>query len=239
MQFYRSLSPIQAMTFDLDDTLYDNRPVIRHVEQQVALWLYTHHPVTATKPMTWWKALKAELAKADPWLPNDVSLWRFEQIRHGLIRLGYTEPDARCAATDAMQEVHCLRNLVEVPDVTHQVLGELAAQMPLIAITNGNVDPSKIGLAGYFQLILKAGPDGYAKPHSDMFLRAQQFLAVPAGSILHIGDHLIKDVAGAKKHGFQACWYNDQGLTLRGARKARLLPDVEINQIEQLTLLVK
>ena len=28
MRFFRPLSAIDAMTFDLDDTLYDNRPVI-------------------------------------------------------------------------------------------------------------------------------------------------------------------------------------------------------------------
>ena len=28
MHFYRPLRPIAAMTFDLDDTLYDNYPVI-------------------------------------------------------------------------------------------------------------------------------------------------------------------------------------------------------------------
>ena len=239
MQIYRSLSPIQAMTFDLDDTLYDNRPVIHHVEEQVALWLFQHHPVTASKPLAWWKALKAKLAKDDPWLPHDVSLWRFEQIRQGLMLLGYSETDARIAATDAMLEVHRLRNLVDVPDETHRVLAELAAKIPLVAITNGNVDPEKIGLAQYFQLILRAGPDGHAKPYPDMFLRAQEFLGLPAQSILHVGDHPVKDVMGAKKHGFQACWYNDRGLTLLATRKAKILPDLEINQIEQLSQLIR
>ncbi|MFV0450218.1 MAG: 5-amino-6-(5-phospho-D-ribitylamino)uracil phosphatase YigB [Vibrio sp.] len=239
MQIYRGLSPIHAMSFDLDDTLYDNRPVIRHVEQQIALWLFEHHPVTASQPLAWWKALKNQLAKHDPWLLHDVSLWRFEQIRHGLMQLGYGEQQAKIAATDAMQQVHRLRNLVDVPDITHQVLRHLAAKMPLVAITNGNVDPEKIGLAPYFQLILRAGPDGHAKPYPDMFLRAQQFLALPATSILHVGDHPIKDVMGAKKHGFQACWYNDRGLSLRATPKVKILPDLEISQIEQLSQFIK
>jgi len=238
MQFYRSLLPIHAMTFDLDDTLYDNRPVIRHVEQQVALWLNSHHPVTKTQPMAWWNRLKRQLAKDNPWLPNDVSLWRFEQIRCGLILLGYSEQAAQQAATTAMDEVHRLRNLVTVPESTHQTLAELAAKIPLVAITNGNVDPTKIGLADYFQLILKAGPDGYAKPHSDMFICAQQFLNLPAQSILHVGDHPVKDVMGAKRNGFQACWFNDRGHTLRASKKAKLLPDIEINHIGQLTWLI-
>lgn len=32
MRFYRPLSPVRAMTFDLDDTLYDNRPVMDKTE---------------------------------------------------------------------------------------------------------------------------------------------------------------------------------------------------------------
>ncbi len=34
MHFYRPLERISAITFDLDDTLYDNRPVIARTEQQ-------------------------------------------------------------------------------------------------------------------------------------------------------------------------------------------------------------
>ena len=32
MRFFRSLSAIEAMNFDLDDTLHDNRLVIRQLE---------------------------------------------------------------------------------------------------------------------------------------------------------------------------------------------------------------
>ena len=53
MHFYRSTGPIKAMSFDLDDTLYDNRPVIRHVEQQMVLWLHSHHPLSATRSLAW------------------------------------------------------------------------------------------------------------------------------------------------------------------------------------------
>ena len=33
MQFYRSFRSPKALTFDLDDTLYDNHPVILRAEQ--------------------------------------------------------------------------------------------------------------------------------------------------------------------------------------------------------------
>ena len=34
MRFYRPLGRISALTFDLDDTLYDNRPVILRTERE-------------------------------------------------------------------------------------------------------------------------------------------------------------------------------------------------------------
>ncbi|HAS8091126.1 TPA: 2-haloalkanoic acid dehalogenase, partial [Vibrio vulnificus] len=46
MKHYRPLQPIAAMTFDLDDTLYDNRPVIERLEREVLAWLATQHPAT-------------------------------------------------------------------------------------------------------------------------------------------------------------------------------------------------
>lgn len=39
MRFYRPLSPVRAMTFDLDDTLYDNRPGIGRQQKSAALAL--------------------------------------------------------------------------------------------------------------------------------------------------------------------------------------------------------
>ena len=108
----------------------------------------------------------------------------------------------------------------------------------MVAITNGNVDVEKIGLAKYFSLILKAGPNGYAKPHSDMFDQAQRFLAIDAQEILHVGDHPVSDVQGAINSGFKVCWFNDQHETICDVRKVKILPDVEITSTKQLLDLI-
>lgn len=44
MHFYRPLRPLAALTFDLDDTLYDNCPAIRQTEQQSMAFLQNYHP---------------------------------------------------------------------------------------------------------------------------------------------------------------------------------------------------
>ncbi len=237
LRFYRNLPTIKAMTFDLDDTLYDNHPVIRDLEQKTAQWLHTHHPISQEMPHQAWRQLKNQLAKQAPFLQSDVSEWRYQQIRQGLMHLGYDDPKASQAAKTAMDQVLIWRHQIDVPDLTHQVMAKLKQQMPLIAITNGNVNPSKIGLGDYFDLVLNAGPDGWAKPHGQMFETALAHLGLPAENVLHIGDNLISDVAGAKYAGMSACWINDYHKSLKHEDYGRVLPDVEITALEDLLVI--
>ena len=44
MHFYRRLKPIKAITFDLDDTLYDNYPVILKTTEESHRFLQAYHP---------------------------------------------------------------------------------------------------------------------------------------------------------------------------------------------------
>lgn len=238
MLIYRNLLPIKAMTFDLDDTLYDNRPVIRHLDEQITLWLHQNHPVTAKYDARQWYELKMKLLYQNDYLRHDVSLWRFTQIKQGLIDLGYSVSAADSAASDAMVEVDYLRNLVDVPQETHRVLSLLSQKIPLVAITNGNVSAKKIGIESYFQQVFRAGPDGLSKPDADLFDKASRYLDLPRSSILHIGDHPITDVLGAINSGFQACWYNDREMTIMQSNRLHLLPHVEIDRLEQLCDLV-
>ncbi|PMH45450.1 2-haloalkanoic acid dehalogenase [Vibrio sp. 10N.286.49.B3] len=238
MQRYRRTQAIYAMTFDLDDTLYDNHPVIERVEQKMVVWLHTHHPDSQKLTLEQWHQIKCDVAKEDPRLYHDVSRWRHTQIVHGLFLLGYTQTAAIQAANDGMAHALWWRNQVEVPELTHQVLSQLAQKFPLVAITNGNVDVQAIGLESYFTRVLRAGPDGKAKPHGDLFHQAQKILQQPAQHILHVGDHVISDVQGAVASGFQSCWFNDGPLSLSSHPQVRSLPDIEINQLDELLTLL-
>ncbi|MGF1751672.1 5-amino-6-(5-phospho-D-ribitylamino)uracil phosphatase YigB [Vibrio cionasavignyae] len=238
MHFYRSVPTIKAMTFDLDDTLYDNHPVIRKVEEQASQWLYSQHPISQRWDKTQWQAFKFQLLKQSPELKHDVTQWRQQQVLQGLMHLGYDRQNAQSAADELIQRVLLWRSDFDVPHETHQVLQRLSQAMPLVAITNGNVNVQAIGLTRYFSLVLKAGPDGRAKPYEDMFAKAAAHLNVERQHILHVGDHAITDVLGAKRHGFSACWFNDQSRSARATPRLKILPDIEINQLTSLLSLV-
>lgn len=237
MQFYRHLDPINALTFDLDDTLYDNYPVIVRAEQAMFDWLAQLLPQSTMISRDDWLRVKQQLAVVDSSLIHDVSEWRYEALKISLMQLGWRLKDAELAARQGLELVLVERNKVDVPAETHRVLALLSAKLPLVGITNGNVDPQQIGLAKYFSAIYQAGRDGLAKPEADLFERAIRHLGIPAQQILHVGDHLRTDVFGAKQQGLQACWFNDQQRSLT-ATNVTMLPDVEITHLAELLPLV-
>ncbi len=238
MKFYRRIAPIMAMTFDLDDTLYDNYPVIVRMERELLSWLQQAHPAVEHMQKADWLNIKKRVLLQTPELKSDVTLCRLAQLKQGFLDVGYNAKQAQSAAEEGLEVALGWRSQFEVPQLSLDVLTQLGKKLPLLAITNGNVDLDKVGLTPYFQAVLKAGSDGLAKPAGDMFMKAQQILGLPAENILHVGDHLVTDVQGAKLAGFAACWFNDVNKDVVQSPRARTLPDMEIQQLPSLLTLV-
>ncbi|EOD78958.1 2-haloalkanoic acid dehalogenase [Grimontia indica] len=237
MKFYRRWQPISAMTFDLDDTLYDNRVVIIRAEQMLLDWLEARCPAMVDFDWPQWQVMRAEVIAANASLVGFVTEIRRAQLTLAALRCGLCEADAKSLADDGVAFFLHERSNFTVPEEAMQIMGELAARYPLVAITNGNVDCDKLGLTSLFKQVLQAGPDGAAKPDGALFTKAQSILNIPADTILHVGDHLKADVRGAKLAGFKACWFNDTKTPLTLQRRASLLPDVEVSNLSELLLL--
>ena len=165
MHFYRPLRPLAALTFDLDDTLYDNRPVIKQTELQSVAFLQNYHPGLNHFQSADFHRLRQELREQDPEIYHDVTQWRWRAIHLALSRQGLRDAQAAEGADAAMQNFALWRSRIEVPEATHATLKALGERFPLVAITNGNADPAMCGLDGYFQFVLRSGPDGRAKPY--------------------------------------------------------------------------
>lgn len=238
MKIYRGIKAIKAISFDLDDTLYDNQPVIRRLEQKMLVWLEQQFPKTEALSPQDWKRLKHQVVVIEPSLCHNVTLWRQKQIELGLKQAGYSDLQAEKGSVKGIDKAMELRNDIEVPEQTHMVMQLLKAKLPLIAITNGNVDPNAIGLEKYFHSVLKAGIDGNAKPDGKMFQVAARRLGLKPEEILHVGDHLTTDVHGAKQAGYLACWINLTGNHLGAQKSVPTLPDIEISDLKQLLYLI-
>ncbi|MFM2480714.1 HAD-IA family hydrolase [Celerinatantimonas sp. YJH-8] len=203
MQFFRRWQPPLALSFDLDDTLYDNRPVIRRATQ----WMTDTLADELGRRINW-VAYKEQALQQDPSLVHDVTEWRRAWLYLGLKTQGIAHPKAR--ADELLDAFVAVRSDFVVPEASHQLLKTLAERYPLVAMTNGNVDIHKIGLAPYFTHIYYAGGGYRQKPHADLFTHAAAALQLAPAQMAHIGDDPITDVYGAVSNGYQAIWLNDQ-----------------------------
>ncbi|WP_261644027.1 5-amino-6-(5-phospho-D-ribitylamino)uracil phosphatase YigB [Erwinia mallotivora] len=238
MHFYRPLRPVSAMTFDLDDTLYDNAPVIRRTTEQSHAFLQAWHPALSTFSVEQYQQLRDDLRQQEPDIYHDVSEWRRRAVELAMLNVGLSQREAEKGSQEVMTHFASWRSKIEVPEETHRTLSALAQRIPLVAITNGNAEPHLFGLDKYFQFILRAGPDGRAKPFDDMYQLAAERLNLPLENILHIGDDLTTDVAGSVRCGMQACWINLREGNLLHIADSRLLPTLEISQLASLTALI-
>ncbi|EOC1348551.1 5-amino-6-(5-phospho-D-ribitylamino)uracil phosphatase YigB [Cronobacter turicensis] len=238
MYFYRPLGAIAALTFDLDDTLYDNRPVIARTEQETLAFMQRYHPRLNAFTAADLHRARTALRQQEPEIYHDVTEWRRRAIEQVMLEAGLSAHEASQGANEAMLNFARWRSRIEVPTENLEALQQLAKKWPLVAITNGNAEPEQFGLGGLFQFVLRAGPHGRAKPYSDMYHLAAQKLGVAPETLLHVGDDLTTDVAGAIRSGVQACWINLLDGDLMQIDDSRLLPHLEISRLASLTSLI-
>ncbi|MDZ7868281.1 MAG: HAD-IA family hydrolase [Rheinheimera sp.] len=238
MRLYKNLAAIHALSFDLDDTLYPNSKVIAVAELAMQQRLQQLKPeLLHNDPQYWWQQRKL-LAAQDAEVRHDVSRWRMLAVEQGLMAQGLSACEAGEIAELALGAFLQERTNISVSAEVKQLLATLAGRFPLVAITNGNADIQRMGIAPYFQFALRAGPDGRMKPFPDLFHRAAERLGVRTRQLLHIGDHVRSDVLGALNAGCQAAWLNPAFSPQPVLTKPPLvLPHLELCDLQQLLAL--
>jgi putative hydrolase of the HAD superfamily len=238
MIFYRKLLPIQAMTFDIDDTFYDNWPYIQKAEQALTDYIAEKYPSLGN--ITWADRLAArgKVLAIHPEFSYDMGKLRFATLELLFSDLGFNSTKANQTAKDCFAYFYFKRSDFTIDPKYHKILSVLASKVPLLAITNGNVNMQQIGLAQYFKGIYHASVDYRAKPHPDMFIAAQKDVRVPMQNILHTGDCPVNDVWGAYKMGMQTAWYADDRPMVLNQEKFRTLPSVQLKDLDELTDLI-
>ena len=137
---------IQLITFDLDDTLWDNRPVIEGAETAMRDWLMEHTPALGALPVEHLWAIRGEVLAAEPALKHRLSELRRRTLRRALEGVGYAAEDAVDLAEGAFQAMlHARHRITFFPD-TVPTLERLAMRYSLGVITNGNADVRRLGL---------------------------------------------------------------------------------------------
>lgn len=246
MKFYRRLTDIKAISFDLDDTLYSNKGVMIAIETKMiayfsSLAIFRHSPTKQPRQLDqhFWFHFRRQALLKQPTLAHDVVLSRLVSYRLGFISIGLSEEVAEQQAQAALDYFIAQRSDFTVPEKSKKLLASLSKRYPLVAISNGNVDTSALGISDYFQYIYHAGwqKDGALlkqKPASDMFKVACHQLDIKPSQLLHVGDCGRADIQGALIAGCQAAWLScyDVGKPLS------ILPHLEITDVNQLESLL-
>ncbi len=202
---------LRALTFDLDDTLWDNRPVLKAAEQSLYDWLAHHYPRIKARysPESMYK-LSRDLLQRNPELRHDVTKLRRASLRIVAESAGYNHGLVEPAIAVFLEARH---RVTLYSDVTPVLRILRNAGYCLGTLTNGNADVQRLGLGDLFDFSLTAASIGKAKPHTRMFDEACLRAHVTAAELAHIGDEADTDLVGAQKPGVTAIWMNRQGQT--------------------------
>ncbi len=238
MIFYKKLKPIQAITFDLDDTLYENTSVIVKAEHSLIELMHKQYPATRHVNKSFWRTQQKAHILSNPSLKNDMGELRRLSLKSGFMELGLLGNELNAATTLCFEHFYFQRSNFTLNRNIHSLLKTLSDRLPLVAITNGNVDLQQIGLEEYFCGCFKASVELPMKPDKAMFDAAQAQLNIPHGNILHVGDNLPKDIYGALRAGYQTAWYaEDRSMNMRN-EKAHVLPHIQLSHLTQLLELI-
>jgi putative hydrolase of the HAD superfamily len=198
----------QVLSLDLDDTLWPVAPVIAQAERTLYAWLQQRYPAAVREhDIDTMRALRARMADRYPAQSHDLSFLRRRALAEQFLASGHPES----LADEALEVFFAARNQVEFyPDVLPALL-RLRKRYRLFALSNGNADLDRCGLAAYFDGHVTARSAGAAKPDARIFARLLEEAGVPAAEVLHVGDDPLADVVGAMRAGMQSIWLNRDG----------------------------
>lgn len=200
---------LQAITLDLDDTLWPVWPTIARADAALMAWLRAQAPTTAAAHTTRsMRLLRDAIARERPEWAHDFSAIRLESIRRALQAAG----DDVALAGPAFEVFFAERQRVDLFADVLPALDRLAARWPLVALSNGNADVQRVGLGRYFVASVSAREFGIGKPAAPIFHAACARVNAPPGAVLHVGDDPALDVDGALAAGLRAAWVQRLGL---------------------------
>lgn len=200
-------TPIKAVLFDLDDTLWPIIPVLKQAEIKLHDWLAIHAPEVAQHfSIEMLRQRREVLMQAHP--RYQIDLW---SLRHATLTEAFQHVnlDLDLSKVDqAMAVFSNARNAVTPFDDVAPGLAQLNQRVMVGSISNGFADLQAIGLAHHFRVSIAAHTFGRAKPDPMIFHTACEALGVAPTEAVYVGDDLTLDVDGAQKAGMRGVWMN-------------------------------
>lgn len=202
---------IKLITFDLDNTLWDNLIVMKEADKQCYNWLLENYPKLADHyDINQLKDLKNGFQEDRPEFKHQISRTRVISIEIALEKAGYPRHDVVIGAEAAFEVFTQWRRRVSYYPGVLNVLKYLEKHYILAALTNGNIKMENLRIDRFFDFVLKAEEINSSKPDPLMYKIAMKRAGVEPEEMLHVGDSPENDILAAKSLGIQTVWFNPQ-----------------------------
>ena len=200
---------IKMITFDLDDTLWDNMPTITRAEIDTREWIENKVGKVEWGSFDDFLVLREELIKGDESIKWDISKLRKEIFRKKLNHI--TPIELRDEVVENAFDIFISkRHEVELFDGVENALKQLSQNYILGVLTNGNADIFKFDIGKYFKFSISSLEAKDSKPNRAHFDKAAKHIKdIEFNQMLHIGDHQINDIFGAYNLGIDTLWFNN------------------------------
>jgi HAD superfamily hydrolase (TIGR01509 family) len=196
---------IKVVAFDLDDTLWDLRPVLLRAEEHLNGWLADRVP-TLRYTVEEMRPLRTVVLSEDPGLAGRITELRRRVIEQAMVNSGITRAEARRLSDEAMDVFLHARHQVELFDGALEVIQALSKSFVLGVLTNGNADIRRLGLHGLFDFAFCAEEVGAPKPADDLFRAALAHTSSAPAEMVYVGDDPLLDVDPANRLGIRTIW---------------------------------
>jgi FMN hydrolase / 5-amino-6-(5-phospho-D-ribitylamino)uracil phosphatase len=221
---------IRAVTFDLDNTLWDVDPVLARAEERWLQWLRENCPrIPERLSLDDMRTARMQLAAREPHKAHDFTYLRIASLAQHARECGYDESIAEAA----FEIFITARNQLDLYADVRPGLHRLRARYALGTLSNGNADLSRIGLADLFSVSLNARSVGAAKPDRRCFERLVEDLHLEPQEVIYVGDDPLLDVEAARGAGLATVWMNRTGQTWPAAVRPA---DIDVSDCVELAI---
>ncbi|MCK5598383.1 HAD family hydrolase [bacterium] len=202
---------IKAISFDGDGTLWDFNKVMRHSLHHVLKELKQIDPhAAAMLDIELMIKIRNRVAAELKGRVTNLERIRIAAFRQTLEDIGRPND----ALASRLNEVY-LKHRFEDIELFDDVLPSLEAlreKYTIGLLSNGNSYPEPCGLDGMFQFTVFSQDYGVEKPDRKLFQITLKKAMCTEQQLLHIGDSLHDDIAGAGNSGIRSIWLNRKQL---------------------------
>lgn len=223
--------PISAVSFDGDMTLWNFQKVMRHSLQKALAELRRLVPTQRAADLSVEEMIAIRNRVEEE---EEGRTWNHEELRRlaferTLENLGHPDRDL-AVRLNAIYLKHRFEDIELYPDVI-PALDRLAPHFKLGLLSNGNSYPERCGLEGRFAFVVFSQEVQVRKPDRRIFEITAKKADCPLDKLLHVGDSLENDVAGANGAGAHSVWLNRE----RRANDTGIRVDHEITSLTELS----